>query len=186
MEECEDKIMSVKNELDNFFSKFLEKYQETPEGLPKMPKRKDIDQIIYVGDSDSAGYCRWKPMPYGQKDNFLRLMEVYGIEKNDEIVEYFCSYFFLGFSIVFKKHLIAMRAAEVIDGYKKLKQIIDAYTDQNGKITHIAIGVEQNTDDTVVVEVKTGIVKLVNDDTGKMRKIAPSLEEFIRGWEAVL
>lgn len=31
--------MSVKNELDKFFKKFLKKYQETPEGLPKVPRR---------------------------------------------------------------------------------------------------------------------------------------------------
>jgi hypothetical protein len=34
-----------------------------------------------------------------------------------------------------------------------------------------------------VVEIKTGIVKFADDDKGKMKKIAPSLEEFIRGWE---
>lgn len=178
--------MSVKNELDIFFYKFLKIYQETPEGLPKIPRRKDINQTIYVGDSDSAGYCRWKPIPYSKKDDFLCLMEAYGIEENHDIVEYFCSYYFLGFDIKYGNYLIGTSDVEVLDGYKRLKRIIDAYTDQNGKITHIAIGVEQNTDDTVVVEVKTGIVKLVNDDTGKMRKIAPSLEEFIRGWEVVL
>lgn len=34
-----------------------------------------------------------------------------------------------------------------------------------------------------MVEVKTGVVKFVDDEKGKMRKIAPSLEEFIKGWE---
>ena len=37
-----------------------------------------------------------------------------------------------------------------------------------------------------MVEVKTGIVKYVDDDKGKMRKIASSLEEFIKGWEPVV
>ncbi len=178
--------MSVKEELDIFFKKFLEKYKETPQGLPKIPRRKDIDQTIYVGEIDSAGYCRWKPIPFGKKDNFLRLMEVYEIEENDDIVEYFCSYYFLGFDIKYGNYLIGTRDVEVLDGYKRLKRVIDAYKDQNGRITHIPIGVEQNSDNTVVVEVKTGIVKIANDDTGKMRKISPSLEEFIRGWEIVL
>lgn len=48
------------------------------------------------------------------------------------------------------------------------------------------LGSEQNSEDTVVVEVKTGIVKLAKYETGKMRKIASSLEEFIQGWETVV
>lgn len=67
-----------------------------------------------------------------------------------------------------------------------MKRVIDAYTDQEGKITHILLGTEQNSDDSVVVEVKTGIVKLANYETGKMRKIASSLGEFIQEWEAVV
>lgn len=31
-----------------------------------------------------------------------------------------------------------------------------------------------------MVEVKTGVVKFADDEKGKMRKIAPSLEEFIK------
>ena len=45
------------------------------------------------------------------------------------------------------------------------------------------IGVESKVNYSVVVEIKTGIVKFVDDEKGKMRKIAPSLEEFIKGWE---
>ena len=54
------------------------------------------------------------------------------------------------------------------------------------RVTHIQIGVEETFDYSVVVEVKTGEVKLINDDNGKMRKIAPSLEEFISGLEIIL
>lgn len=178
--------MSVKNALDDYFRIFLEKYQETPVGLPKVPRRKDIDQSIYVGDSDVDGYCKWKPIIYGQEKDFLRLLEDYEIEKNNDIVEYFCSYYFLGFDVKYKNYLIALKAIEVLDGYKRLKMVIDEYTDQEGKITYIPIGTEQNLGDTVVVEVKTGKVKLAYYETGRMRKIAPSLEEFIQGWETIV
>lgn len=178
--------MSVKNELDKFFKKFLDKYQETPEGLPKVPRRKDIDQSIYVGDSDIDGYCKWKPIIYGQKENFIHFMKTYEIEENDDIVQYFCSYYFLGFDVKYKNYLIAIKTIEVLNGYKRLKMVIDEYTDQKGKITHIPIGTEQNLGDTVVVEVKTGKVKLAYYETGKMKIIASSLEEFIRGWETIV
>lgn len=69
------------------------------------------------------------------------------------------------------------------DEYKSFKQTLEAYTDSNGKVTHFLIGIGTKTDYSLVVEIKTGIVKFADDDKGKMRKIAPSLEEFIRGWE---
>ena len=46
MEKYEDNIMSVKKALDKFFIKFLDKYQETSEGLPRELRRRDIDQSI--------------------------------------------------------------------------------------------------------------------------------------------
>ncbi len=165
----------------------MEVYQETPDGLPKAPRRKDTNQTVYVGESDSDGWCRWKPVPYCQEDAFLKLMETYGIEKNVDVIEYFSSYHFLGFDVKYKKYLIAVRPVEPKDEYKSLKRMINAYTNQEGQITHIVIGVEgQRANYTVVVEVKTGLVKFVDDEKGKMKKIALSLEEFIRGWELVL
>ena len=112
------------------------------------------------------------------------MLEIYGIEKNEDIVEYFSTYYFLRIDIKFKNYLISINSVEPKDEYKSLTRKIDAYTDSNGKITHIPIGVEQQKANyNVVVEVKTGIVKFVDDEKGKMRKIAPSLEEFIKGWE---
>lgn len=47
--------MSVKKELDNFFARFLERFQETTDGLPRTPRRKDIDQEVYVGEPNADG-----------------------------------------------------------------------------------------------------------------------------------
>lgn len=175
--------MSVKNEMDMFFEKFLKKYEETAVGLPRCPKRKNIDQTIYIGETDSEGYSKWKPIPYGRDESFLRLLEIYGIESNRDIIEYFSTYHFLGFNINYKKSRIAISGVDPRDGYRSLKQIMEAYTDLNGKVTHFVIGVESKVNYSVVVEIKTGIVKFADDEKGKMRKIAPSLEEFIKGWE---
>lgn len=183
MEECEDKIMSVKNELDNFFERFLAAYQKTEDGLPKRPRRKDVDQAVYVGEADNAGWCKWRPLAYGKEETFIKLLETYGIESNRDIIEYFSTYHFLGFNINYKKSRIAISGVDPRDGYRSLKQIMEAYTDLNGKVTHFVIGVESKVNYSVVVEIKTGIVKFVDDEKGKMRKIAPSLEEFIKGWE---
>lgn len=183
LDENEEKRMSVKNELDNFFERFLSAYQKTEDGLPRRPRREDVDQAVYVGESSASGWCRWRPIPYGKEETFIKLLETYGIESNNDIIEYFSAYHFLGFSINYKKSRIAISGVDPRDEYKSLKRIMEAYTDSNGKVTHFMIGTGTRADYSVVVEIKTGIVKFADDDKGKMRKIAPSLEEFIRGWE---
>ena len=101
--------MSVKNELDNFFERFLAAYQKTEDGLPKRPRRKDVDQAVYVGEADNAGWCRWRPLAYGKEETFIKLLETYGIESNRDIIEYFSTYHFLGFNINYKKSRIKDR-----------------------------------------------------------------------------
>mgnify|MGYP000270777783 CR=1 FL=1 len=125
--------MSVKNELDNFFEKFLAAYQKTEDGLPKRPRRKDVDQAVYVGEADNAGWCKWRPLAYGKEETFIKLLETYGIESNRDIIEYFSTYHFLGFNINYKKSRIAISGVDPRDGYRSLKQIMEAYTDLNGK-----------------------------------------------------
>ena len=99
------------------------------------------------------------------------MLEIYGIEKNEDIVEYFSTYYFLRIDIKFKNYLISINSVEPKDEYKSLRRKIDAYTDSNGKITHIPIGVEQQKANyNVVVEVKTGVVKFADDEKRKNEK----------------
>ena len=178
--------MSVKKELDNFFERFIEAYIKTQDGLPKCPRRKDVDQAVFVGEPSDSGWCKWKPILCGQDENFLEFLETYGIDKNMDIVDYFSSYHFLGLDIKYNKKLIAIHAVDPRDDYQKLKRVIGSYTCQDGKIPYLPLGTDQVTGLHIVVEVKTGIIKIANYETLKMRKIAPSLEEFIKGWEPVV
>ncbi len=176
--------MSVKNELDSFFDRFLKAYQKTRDGLPKCPRNKDADQAVYVGNSDDSGWCTWKPVSYGEEGTFIKLLESYGIEKSADIIDFFSAYHFLGLDISYKKRKMGIRGVDPRDEYRLLKQVINAYTDQDGKITHILIGTDRKVGYSIVVEVKTGIVIYIDDEENKkMRKVASSLEEFIRGWE---
>lgn len=186
LEGSEDKVMSVKQELDSFFERFLDRFQETPDGLPKMPRRKDVDQAVYVGEPNAGGWCKWKPVPYGEEGAFLKLLEMYGIEKNTDIVDYFSSYHFLHLDIQYNKKKISIGAVDPRDDYRSLKQVIGSFTYPDGKIPYLPLGFDERTDLDIVVEVKTGIVKVANYESGKMRKIAPSLEKFIRGWEPMV
>ena len=183
MDESEDKIMSVKKELDSFFERFLGAYKKTEDGLPKCPRRKDVDQAIYVGNPNDSGWCKWKPIPHGRDEVFLELLKTYGIEKNTDIVDYFSSYHFLGLDIIYNKRKMNIRGVDPRDEYRRLKQSMASFTYPDGKIPYLPLGFDEGAYLDIVVEVKTGIVKSANFKSGKMRKIAPSLEEFIRGWE---
>ena len=175
--------MSVKKELDSFFKRFLEAYQKTEDGLPKCPRGKNVDTAVFVGEPSDSGWCRWKPISYGKEETFIKLLETYGIEKNTDIIEFFSAYHFLGLDIIYNKRKMGIRGVDPRDEYRLLKQVIHTYTGQDGKVTHIFIGTDRKVGYSIVVDVKTGIVKFVDEDKGKMRKIASSLEEFIRGWE---
>lgn len=175
--------MSVKKELDNFFDRFLKAYQNTEEGLPMCPWVEDCDQAVYVGEPNDDGWCRWKPIPYGEEEPIIRLLESYGIEKNTDIVEYFSSYHFFDLDVIYKKKGISIDTVDPRDENQSLKENMDSFTNPDGKITYLPLGFDESTDLDIVVEVKTGIVKIADFERGKMRKIAPSLEEFIRGWE---
>ena len=105
------------------------------------------------------------------------------MKKNTDIVDYFSSYHFLGLDIRYNKKIIAVYGVDPRDEYRSLKQDMASFTYPDGKIPYLPLGFDQRTGLDIVVEVKTGIVKIANYESGKMRKIAPSLEEFIRGWE---
>lgn len=177
--------MSVKKELDNFFDRFLKAYQNTEEGLPTIPWDEDCDQAVYVGEPDDEGWCRWKPIPCGEEEPIIRLLESYGIEINTDIVEYFSSYHFFDLDVIYKKKEICIGTVDPRDEYQFLKESLHmgSFTNPDGKIPYLPLGIDESTGLDIVVEVKTGIVKIADYERGKMRKIAPSLEEFIRGWE---
>lgn len=178
--------MSVKKELDNFFERFLKAYQDTEEGLPTIPWDEDRDQAVYVGEPDDEGWCRWKPIPYGEEEPIIRLLESYGIEINTDIVEYFSSYHFFELNVIYNTKRMSIFEVDLRDEYQSLKGSLDTglFTNPDGKIPNLPLGYDLSTDFAViVVEVKTGIVKITDLKTRKTRKIAPSLEEFIRGWE---
>lgn len=179
--------MSVKKELDIFLKKLLKLYEATPEGLPLCPRRKDIDQIIYVGKPDDSGWCKWKPIEQKTNEKFLSLMNMLKIDISDEIIEYFTSYYFLSVDLKFKSYIIGLSEVAPGDEFKRLKERIERYKDEyDGKIKYIPIGVEEEQGYSVVIEVKTGIIKFADFDKRRMRKICSNLQEFIKNSEPII
>lgn len=151
------------------------------------PRRKDINPDIYVGEPNHEGWCKWKPIEQLGNEEFVHILDTFEIEKNDALIEYFSSYYFLTVRAKFKSYNITLSAIAPGDGFKRLLAMLDGYRDsKTGKIKYIPIGSESGRGYSVVVEVKTGIVKFADDETGKTRKISSSLEEFIKGLEPII
>ena len=171
--------MSVKEELDHFFDKFLKEYSLTPNGLPTAPRRNDVDQSIYVGEADKGGWCKWKPIRQPKNKDFESLLDFYHIKKNNDIIEYFSTYFFSNIDAIFKSHKILL-SANMPDGFKRLKRILDGLQDgDTGTITYIPIGIEHPRGYTIAIDVNKGAIVHIDDETEKKRKIAPNLASFL-------
>jgi len=187
MEKCEDKTMTVKEELGNLLEKLMKGYEITAEGYPLSPRRKDVDPILYIGEPDTSGWCKWKPLEQASNEEFLSVMNVLNIEINQDVVQYFTSYYFFNFDIKFKSYVMGINDIAPGDKNKRLKMGLESFRDnRDGKIKLIPIGMEEGIGHSVVVEVKTGIVKLFDSENGKMRKIAPGLQEFLKNSEPIV
>lgn len=184
MEKCEDKTMTVKEELGILIEKLIKGYEATSSGFPLNPKRKDINPIIYIGEPNGSGWSKWKPIKQTPNDEFLTLLNILNIEANQDIIEYFTSYYFLTFSIKYKSYVIRLNDIAPEVNFKRLKMEFENFRDdRDGKIKYIPIGLEVRVGYSVVVEVKTGLVKFFDSENGKTRKIATSLQEFLKNSE---
>jgi len=65
---------------------------------------------------------------------------------------------------------MGIRGVNPRDEYRLLKQVIHAYTGQDGKVTHIFIGTDNKVGYSIAVDVKTGIVKFVDEEFGNILK----------------
>lgn len=179
--------MTVKEELGNLLEKLMKGYETTSEGYPLSPRKKDVDPILYIGEPDTSGWCKWKPLEQTFNEEFLLVINVLNIEINQDVVEYFTSYYFFNFDVKFKSYVIGINDIAPGDKLKRLKMRLESFRDnRDGKIKLIPIGMEEGIGHSVVVETKTGIVKLFDSENGKMRKIASSLHEFLKNSEPIV
>lgn len=179
--------LSVKIALENYFDKMLEGYNKTSQGFPMRPKRNLVKDEIYIGEKDEDGWCRWRPIKKNIKSEFDEIEKFLKIDINEDIKEYFNSYWFLELEGTFKKRNINLQ--EVIPGKEldnfilQLKEYVEYY---QGDTKYIPIGMDDNSEFLIVVENSTGIIKKENIETGKRRVLAKNLCELINNLEPTI
>lgn len=172
--------MNIENAMEKFFKLMLEGYENTSQGLPMVPKV-DVNRAeIFVGEIDDEGWSRWKPMKKDTKEEFEIIEKLLKLTINNDIKEYFNSYWFLQLEGTFKKKDINLEPVipgKELNNFKdKLQGYIEAH---DGDTSYIPIGTEDDSGYLIVIENDTGIIKIENHDTGKFRTIAKSLYELI-------
>ncbi|MBU3107988.1 SecY-interacting protein Syd [Clostridium gasigenes] len=172
--------MSVKTALDKYFKEMIQEYSKTKQGLPMRPKRSIGNDAIYVGECDDEGWCRWKPMKKKEADNFDKLEELFEIKFNENIKEYYNSYWFLSLEGSIKKKNINLEPVvpgnELTSFIKKVQGYKQAH---NNELAYIPIGAEEERGYLIVMENSTGKIKIENHDKGTYRIMANNLEELI-------
>ncbi|WP_315076428.1 SecY-interacting protein Syd [uncultured Clostridium sp.] len=172
--------MSVKKALNKYFEKMINGYSKTKQGLPMRPKKVLDNENIYVGMPDEEGWCKWKPIKKNKISNFEDIEKIFGVNINEDIKEYFNSYWFLELEGEFKKKDITL---EVVVPERELevfqKKLIGYKEAHNNELKYIPIGMEEEHGYLIVMENSTGKIKIENHDKGTFRTIANNLEELL-------
>ncbi|WP_252225282.1 SecY-interacting protein Syd [Clostridium sp. ZBS2] len=172
--------MSVKKALDKYFEKMIKGYSKTKQGLPMTPKE-GIDNIgIYVGKSNEDDWCKWKPIKKNKINSFEHIEKILCVNINNDIKEYFNSYWFLELEGKFKKKDITL---EVVVPERELEmfqnKLIGYKEAHNNELKYIPIGMEEEHGYLIFMENSTGKIKIENHDKGTFRTIANNLEELL-------
>lgn len=179
--------MSIKNALEKYFKDLLEGYSETADGFPIIPKRKDVDPMIYVGEPDEEGWCRWKPIIKDKMHDLKEIEEENKLELHLSIREYLNSFWFLKIKAKFKNYKISMHSVEPNRELNPFKELLKGYKlEHNNELKHIPLGSEMKIGYLIVVDNETGEVKFEDYDKSTFKTIAGSLEEFILSLEPII
>jgi len=169
----------MKTALHDFFDKYIEMWKSFSGSEPRIAFDEDIQPILYVGDMDEDEYICWLPKNKDVITDFSSIENDYKIVVNQDIKEYFNSYWFLDLKGFYNGTNVILEP--VIPG-KELEgfiQQLQGYYMVYNEISCMPIGFEANNNNLIVVDNSDGNVYY--DDLERKEKVyvAESLKEFI-------
>ncbi len=92
--------MTVKEAFDAFFERFIRYNMEKNGHLPQAVyvKATDAEGMYISGSINEEGYAQWQPVPQKNAPDLSEMQEKLGFEINEQILQFFTSYFFIGIS----------------------------------------------------------------------------------------
>lgn len=170
----------MKEEMKKYFDQLIESWQQFNNSYPKVPWNDAVTPIIYEGEVDIEEYICWKPVEKEVIHDFRDIEQVLGVTLHKAIKDYFNSYWFAELAGFYKIYNIILEP--VLPGIELnnfVAQLMGYKEVHEEKLDNIPIGVEGKNSFLVVIDNKTGIVKLEDFETGRYEVIADSIEQLI-------
>lgn len=169
----------MKIALHDFFDKYIEMWKSFSGSAPRIAFDEDIQPMLYVSEMDENEYICWLPNSKDVVTDFSLIENDYNIVINQDIKDYFNSYWFLELKGFYNGTNVILEP--VIPG-KELNNFIQqlqGYYMIYNELSYIPIGFEANNNNLIVVNNADGRVYF--DDLERKEKVyvAESLKEFI-------
>jgi SecY interacting protein Syd len=172
--------MEVKLAMERYFDKLQSIYSKKSPPYPQTPYNEDVDDFIYVGEPDEYEWISWKPVVKSEKHDLAELSNRLNVEIHPSVKEYYNSFWFC--SLGGKIGEFRIQLDEVLPNVELetfIDNLIGYKAAHNGLIENIPVGVETNQSLLVVVDNKTGEVKLEDYEIGAFTVLADSLSALI-------
>ncbi len=171
----------MKTVMHDFFEKYIEMWKQFNDSEPRVPYDDSIEPILYIGEVDEDEYVNWLPKSKEVITDFSEIEKEYDIVLNQDIREYFNSYWFLDLKGFFKGTNVVLEP--VIPG-KELDNFIQqlkGYYMMYKELSYIPLGVEVNNNNLIVVDNVSGTVYFHDLETNIKQYVADNLGDFING-----
>lgn len=169
----------MKEVIKAYFERFVDKWMEYNNSLPKIVWNEDVAEFIYSGTEDEYGYISWKPMEKSMKFNFDEIEGQYNVQLHNSVKEYFNSYWFLELTGWISSYNVNLHP--VIPGIEPdyfISLVKDYVESKEFTFKYIPIGYESN-GMLLVINNNTGEIFVEDFELNEYKKIANSLESLI-------
>lgn len=148
---------------------------------PRIPYDESIAPILYIGEADEDEYIYWLPKNKDVITDFSVIEKEYNIVLNQDIKDYFNSYWFLDLKGFFRGTNVILEP--VIPGKEldNFMQQLKGYYAIYNELRYIPLGVEVNNNNLIVVDNMNGKVYFHDMEVEKKQYVAENLGDFING-----
>lgn len=171
----------MKTIVHNFFEKYIEMWKGFNDSEPRIPYDDSIEPILYIGEVDEDEYIYWLPKCKDVITDFSVIEKEYNIVLNQDIKEYFNSYWFLDLKGFFRGTNVILEP--VIPGKEldNFMQQLKGYYIMYNELSYIPLGIEVNNNNLIVIDNTSGKVYFHDLELNKKQYVAENLGDFIKG-----
>lgn len=180
----------MKTAFINYFRKLQVLYEKTFRTRPTVSYTKELNPDLLIGNQDEDGEIQWAPVRQTKVPDWDFLARRLGFTLNEEIIEYYTTFFFLMLSGSYKGCKLNFYC---IDGSKIVEQvIIRAFEDAQyifPKQAFLLIGnaiVHDDDNFFILYDNNTGRLFCYDSETQKEVVLSYSLAEVIGNMEACI